>query len=88
MASTGDGAPLGEEEEDVLRVWQVLPIRRPEQVHRIEMRLFEADKELGCARAVYWQRRGKWLRERSLDVLGKRLGENPEDLDMIILWQT
>ena len=58
------------------------------KVHRIEMRLFEADKELACARAVYWQRRGKWLRERSLDVLGKRLDENPEDLDMLILWQT
>ena len=56
-------------------------------VRRIKNRMLEADKELGAARAVYWHRRGKWLRERSLYLLGNQCEENPHDLDMIILWQ-
>ena len=38
----------------------------------IEMRLYEADKELGEARALHVHRRGRWLRWRSFYLLKKR----------------
>ena len=63
---------------------------QPSIVKRVEQRLFDADIELGKARALVAFRRDRYIRWRSYYMLTKRMDEDPRafvaDYDMMGFW--
>ena len=63
---------------------------QPSIVKRVEHRMFDADIELGKARALVNFRRDRYILFRSYYMLTKRMDENPEafvrDYDMMGFW--